>query len=546
MLNLKTYLRFPRDGEFKEALAHRDLYQVKRLCGYTLLKLENHDHKEPISLGGLTIEHILPQTENLHPDWLAMLGPDAEQVQSRYLHTLGNLTLTGYNSELSARPFAEKRDIKGGFMDSHLRLNEDLAKLDVWNAQEIQARAAKLGDLSAEVWPFLQPSEEARARADLKGAKAGKTTRTVEDHLEGASTELRELMEDIREGLLNLHEDVTEHPLSVYIGYKVGANFCDVSVQPGGNRLRCWFNMPFGEIVDVTGRVRDVSEIGRHGNGDVEVVLRPGDDVEWFLGLARQGLTYQLARPKVDTATTGIQMALAALPEPLQRLSQQLEARVVGLGPDIKIRRNKWYYSYRRAQSFVELETRVDALKIRVRIGETGTLLPEQDRPAWSKTRWEKWWQRSLPPRTLEAAWPVLEAAYHRVDFTQTSEPPVSATPFARCTTASWSAQHCSGRTSSSRRQVRGVSVDRGDGTAACAYQPVQPWGRGGTTTERAVRRHRGSNRAGRDEAETHLPFLGAISAWESGPVRNRVAEELSAAALPPPRRAAHLSRKKK
>lgn len=415
LFDLKTYLRFPRDGEFKEALAHRDLYQVKRLCGYTLLKLENHDHKEPIALGGLTIEHILPQTENLHADWLAMLGADAEQVQSRYLHTLGNLTLTGYNSELSARPFAEKRDIKGGFTDSHLRLNAELSKLSVWNEEQIQARAAKLADLATAVWPFLQPSEDARARADLKGTKPEKEARTVEDHLGGASTELRELMEDVREGLLNLHEDVTEHPLAVYVGYKVGANFCDVTVQPGANTLRCWFNMPFGEIVDVTGRVRDVTSIGHHGNGDVEVVLRPGDDLEWFLGLAQQALSYQLARSKAAGLSGGIQSALAALPDSVRQVSDELEQRVMALGPDVTVRHNKWYFSFRRAQLFAELKTRAGMLLIGVLTGDAGEGIPSGDREHWEATRWPRWWLRPVATAgDLERMWPSLEAAYQR------------------------------------------------------------------------------------------------------------------------------------
>ncbi|PJI54707.1 hypothetical protein CTI14_12295 [Methylobacterium radiotolerans] len=141
--------------------------RLTRLSGYTLLKLENHHHKERISLGRLTIEHILPQTENLHPDWLAMLGAHAAEVQGRYLHTLGNLTLTGYNSELSARPFQEKRDlIPGGFKDSHLRLNADLAQLDVRNEEQIKRRAEKLADQALQVWPMLQPSAEAVARVD--------------------------------------------------------------------------------------------------------------------------------------------------------------------------------------------------------------------------------------------------------------------------------------------------------------------------------------------------------------------------------------------
>jgi len=78
-------------------------------------------------------------------------GPDWKRIQDTYLHTIGNLTLTGYNAELSDRPFIEKRDMKGGFRDSPIRLNKDLAALETWTEEQICARAARLADLAVKV-----------------------------------------------------------------------------------------------------------------------------------------------------------------------------------------------------------------------------------------------------------------------------------------------------------------------------------------------------------------------------------------------------------
>jgi hypothetical protein len=80
-----------------------------------------------------TIEHILPQNENLSKEWREALGEDWSAVQEKWVHTLGNLTLTGYNSEYSDRPFTEKRDMEGGFRDSPLRVNQGLGQVEEWN-----------------------------------------------------------------------------------------------------------------------------------------------------------------------------------------------------------------------------------------------------------------------------------------------------------------------------------------------------------------------------------------------------------------------------
>lgn len=124
-LLLPSYRRFPDDDEFQRNLRSRDLYNL-RSRSYWLRRLENQGRKERVPVDEYTIEHILPQNPHLSAEWRDALGPEWQRVQEQRLHTLGNLTLTGYNSEYSDRPFLEKRDMEGGFKNSPLRLNDGL------------------------------------------------------------------------------------------------------------------------------------------------------------------------------------------------------------------------------------------------------------------------------------------------------------------------------------------------------------------------------------------------------------------------------------
>ncbi|MGC0273354.1 DUF262 domain-containing protein [Pseudactinotalea sp. Z1739] len=128
-LSLRSYRAFPTDEEFRTSLTTTDLYNFRRRS-YLFRKLENHGRKERVAVEEYTIEHILPQNENLSPLWRQALGDDWQDLQRKYLHTLGNLTLTGYNSEYSDHPFTTKRDMKGGFRDSPLQLNAGLGQLE--------------------------------------------------------------------------------------------------------------------------------------------------------------------------------------------------------------------------------------------------------------------------------------------------------------------------------------------------------------------------------------------------------------------------------
>ena len=136
-----SYKRFPSDYEVREKLQTKDIYHF-RLRKYLLEALENYYHKEPIDLNtaNYTIEHIMPQNIEHNLSWQQMLGEDWQEVHSLYLHTLGNLTITGYNAEMSNKSFGEKVNGESGFKHSHLKLNESIAQCDVWNKKSYSTK----------------------------------------------------------------------------------------------------------------------------------------------------------------------------------------------------------------------------------------------------------------------------------------------------------------------------------------------------------------------------------------------------------------------
>ena len=141
--------RMPDDYEFKECLQERKLFG-SRILQYLLEEFERYNNKEIVEFEELQIEHIMPQT--LSDEWKKELGSDWELTYQKYLDTLGNLTLTGYNPEYSNKLFIEKRDMKKGFKDSGLQLNRDLAKLERWTEKEILDRATELSRIGLEIW----------------------------------------------------------------------------------------------------------------------------------------------------------------------------------------------------------------------------------------------------------------------------------------------------------------------------------------------------------------------------------------------------------
>ena len=151
---LSSTRRYPLNSEFREAFFIKDVYNFSR-CNYLLRKLEEYEHKESINPTDYTIEHVMPQNPNLSDEWKEELGENWQEIQEKYLHTIGNLTLTGYNPELRDRSFKKKKEHKpGGFRDSRLRLNNSLVQAEKWNEQAIRARAEELAEKACKIWGF--------------------------------------------------------------------------------------------------------------------------------------------------------------------------------------------------------------------------------------------------------------------------------------------------------------------------------------------------------------------------------------------------------
>ena len=143
---------WPSDDEFRSKFKEFRLYNTSRL-NQTRLVLKSLEasfgHKESPELNdSISIEHIMPQT--LSDEWRRDLGPNATDIYDQWLHTIGNLTLTGYNSELSNKPFVEKRAALAG---SNFALNATIGNFDVWNEESIQNRADWLADQALTCWP---------------------------------------------------------------------------------------------------------------------------------------------------------------------------------------------------------------------------------------------------------------------------------------------------------------------------------------------------------------------------------------------------------
>lgn len=141
---------WPRDAEF------RDKFQTFRLYSGRLARTRlvlgalerSFGHKETVDLNEtITIEHIMPQT--LNEQWLTMLGERALEIHAQWLHTVGNLTLSGYNPDMGNQPFEEKKKV---LRDSHIELNRDIVACEVWDESTIKLRSATLADRAVAVW----------------------------------------------------------------------------------------------------------------------------------------------------------------------------------------------------------------------------------------------------------------------------------------------------------------------------------------------------------------------------------------------------------
>ena len=288
--SLPSYRRFPSNEEFRLAFETKDLYNIYSRA-YWLRKMENFGKKELVAVENYTIEHILPQNPSLSAEWKKDLGDNWEEIQAKYLHTLGNLTLTGYNSEYSDKPFKEKKSMKGGFLQSPLTLNEKVREAEVWNESAILERASFLSKRAIEIWPRFEV--DAGTLKKFEAVKSAASNYTLADHPNLERQEVRALFDALRAEVLALDSNISETVLKYYIAFKAETNFVDVI--PKARWLRLSLNLKFSEIDDPRGIATDVTGKGRWGNGDVSINFKKIDELPYVIGLIKQSLSKQLS-----------------------------------------------------------------------------------------------------------------------------------------------------------------------------------------------------------------------------------------------------------
>ena len=193
--------RFPSDEEFRRGLQEYNLYGL-RVCKHILDRLENAGYQEPSPVHNYSIEHIMPQEIASAPEWQEMLGEGWAEVHSAWLHRLGNLTLTAYNSTYSNRSFEEKKVVEGGFQHSAVRLNQDVRDETRWTTAEIQARGDRLSARALRIWQHHEADAESVQAADVRELRERAAKQNASDlEMDDA---VRQLLDGIRTSIRDL------------------------------------------------------------------------------------------------------------------------------------------------------------------------------------------------------------------------------------------------------------------------------------------------------------------------------------------------------
>ncbi len=283
----KTTGKFPKDSEFRDSFITIDFYKLQKIK-YFLERLENFDTKEPVNTQECTIEHIMPQTLNL--EWERDLLENFQAIHEKYLNTIGNLTLTGYNEKYSNNSFQEKRDMENGFKQSPLKLNQSLKDLESFGEKEIEERASDLADRALKIWTYPKLDAETLEKYKQKGKREKKAYDLSSYKF---SSHSRELFDILRKEIKALDERITENFVKTYIAYKFKTNFVDIVVQK--KDLKLYLNMKFHELQDEKNLAKDRTNKKNHnGNGDIEVKLETKENIPYCLGLIRQALEKQM------------------------------------------------------------------------------------------------------------------------------------------------------------------------------------------------------------------------------------------------------------
>ena len=286
--------RFPDDEEFLRGLEEGNVYG-KRVCWDLLDRLENSDTKERTDTTGYSIEHVMPQNENLVREWRGMLGSSWRDIQREWLHRLGNLTLTAYNSTYSDRPFKQKQTISGGFQDSSVHLNRFIRDRQQWTATEMEQRGKELAAQSIKIWPPLivqQTLIAAAERADIQERAKRSDVEKVP-----VTAGVRELFQVLRQSIRAISPEVVEVAESRSVSYHAPTFFLEVI--PRKRYVHLLLPLDFNEIIDPLSLAEDATRwkfvVNAVHDGGVILSVEDTEGIAKAMPLVRQAYARRMA-----------------------------------------------------------------------------------------------------------------------------------------------------------------------------------------------------------------------------------------------------------
>lgn len=273
--------RFPRDTTFKDNIKRFQLYRDRHICKYILSRIEFSDGKERSE--DLSIEHIMPQ--KLNADWKESLGPDSTNVHEKHVHTMGNLTLTAYNSELGDKAFSAKRPI---YEESHIGITRKLARYEEWNAGSIEKRAEEMAEQAVKTWPCPQGYDDTNYEIEHPD------TDLEEEHLEGKG--VVQLWHQFKDKVLNTCE--TQFQMNrTYGTFRMvehkNAVLC--SIQALQNKIYVTYNTSASDGVIAPSDLATYLSTRHRGRGDYRFTLISDDEIDAAINLTKKVYNHKVS-----------------------------------------------------------------------------------------------------------------------------------------------------------------------------------------------------------------------------------------------------------
>ena len=273
--------RFPRNAIFKENLERLQLYNNRTMCRYMLGRLEHEKSREQlVDTVNLTIEHIMPQTLNV--EWKNDLGEDVKDIHEKYLHTIGNITLTAYNQNLGNKSFSEKREI---YEKSNVTLTRDLSKYPYWDMNKIKERTQSLIEQAVNLWKCPDEYDSQISSLDTNYDRGLYES----EYLEGKN--ITELWDVLKEKILSTCNGTVFRMTKTYGSFRLpiaNSSIGICSIEARNTKIYLTYNTKIQDkIINVSKFVRDISNIGHYGVGDLRSTIMSNEDITMAVNLVK-------------------------------------------------------------------------------------------------------------------------------------------------------------------------------------------------------------------------------------------------------------------